>query len=98
MMRPSKRYAATKDRKGSSSNPLADFFTAQRLGKLVSKRLNATYGELVEKCLNCNFGVGTELGSAELQSAIVVGVVDELDKCLKAHSDFNLLLSSPARV
>jgi hypothetical protein len=80
------------DRKGGSNNQLTDFFTAQRLGKLVSKQLNATYGKLVEKCLNCNFGVGTELKSIELQSAIVVGVVNELDKCLKAYNDFNLLL------
>lgn len=80
------------DQKGGSNNQLTDFFTAQRLGKLVSKQLNTTYGKLVEKCLNCDFGVGTELKSTELQSAIVVGVVNELDKCLKAYNDFNILL------
>jgi len=48
-----------------------DFFTATRLSKLVSKGLNTRYGKLVQRCLACNFGVGTELEVPELQSAIL---------------------------
>lgn len=50
-----------------------------------------TYGRLVEKCLNCNFGVATKLDDAELQSAVVVHVVNELDVCLEQYKAFNSL-------
>ncbi|TAQ84987.1 hypothetical protein B7494_g6697 [Chlorociboria aeruginascens] len=83
------------DLRGGPSNEYTDFFTAQRISKLISKRFNTTYGKLVQKCLYCNFGVETDLDSAELQSAVVINVVNELDKCLKACSDFNLLLFTP---
>jgi hypothetical protein len=77
------------DLEGGASNRYTDFFTAKRLGKLVSKKLNTRYGRLVEKCLTCNFGVGDELESPELQSAVVINVVNELDECLKAYNTFN---------
>jgi hypothetical protein len=79
------------DLKGGVSNQFTDYFTAKRLGKLVSKRLNTRYGRLVEKCLTCNFGVGNELESPELQSAVVSNVVSELEECLKAYNAFNML-------
>lgn len=79
------------DLRGGASNQFTDFFTAKRLGKLVSKRLNSRYGRLVEKCLTCNFGVGFELESPELQSAVVTDVLNELDECLNAYYTFNML-------
>jgi len=80
------------DLRGGANNQFTDFFTASRLSKLVSKRLGLRYGKLVQKCLACNFGVGTELESPELQSAIVVNVVNELDECLKIFDNFNSVL------
>jgi hypothetical protein len=82
------------DLRGGANKQFTDFFTALRLSKLVSKRLNLRYGKLVQKCLACNFGVGTELESPELQSAIVVNVVNELDECLKIFDNFNSVIPS----
>jgi hypothetical protein len=82
------------DIKGGASNQFTDFFTATRLSKLVSKRLNTRYGKLVQRCLACNFGVGTELEAPELQSAVVVNVVNELDECLKLFDGFHSCLPS----
>jgi hypothetical protein len=79
------------DLRGGTSNQFTDYFTAKRLGKLVSKKFNMRYGRLVEKCLTCNFGVGFELESPELQSAVVSDVVNELDECLKGYNAFNML-------
>jgi hypothetical protein len=68
-----------------------DFLAARRLGESVHKKLNMTYGRLVEKCLNCNFGVATKLGDAELQSAVLIHVVNQLDICLEQYRKFNSL-------
>jgi hypothetical protein len=80
------------DLKGGASTQFTDFFTVTRLSKLVSKRLNSRYGKLVQRCLACNFGVGTELDSPDLQSAVVVNVVNELDECLKIFDGFHSVL------
>jgi hypothetical protein len=81
-----------------ASQQVRDFITARRLGEAVHKRLNMTYGRLVEKCLNCNFGVATKLEDVELQGAVLVHVVRELEVCLKQWNDFNALVSVPAAV
>jgi hypothetical protein len=83
------------DLRGEANSQLTDYLTATRLGKGVSKRLNTRYGRLVKKCLTCDFGAGTELESPELQSAVVVNVVNELDQCLKTYNTFNSLAPSP---
>lgn len=87
----SKQYSDT----GASANSsVTDFIAARRLGGSVHRQLNLTYGRLVEKCLNCNFGVATKLDDAELQRAVVVHVVKELDVCLEQYKAFNSLGSS----
>jgi hypothetical protein len=80
------------DLKGGQANQYTDFFTAKRLGQAVSKELNARYGRLVRRCLNCDFGVGAELETAELQNAVVLHVVNELERCLKAERDIDVLI------
>jgi hypothetical protein len=70
---------------------VVDFIAARRLGESVHKKLNMTYGRLVEKCLNCNFGVATKLEDTELQSAVVIHVVNQLDICLEQYRAFNAL-------
>jgi hypothetical protein len=79
------------DLRGGANNELTDYLTAIRLGNVVSKKLNTRYGRLVKKCLTCDFGVGNELESSELKSAVVVNIVKELDECLKTYNAFNLL-------
>jgi hypothetical protein len=69
-----------------------DFFTARRLGLSAVRELDVTYGRLVKKCLDCDFGVGDDLESVELQNAIVVGIVNELDRCIGVDNRVNNLL------
>ena len=56
--------------------------------------MNTRYGKLVQRCLACNFGVGTELEAPELFSAILVNVVNELDECLRMFDELHLCLPS----
>jgi hypothetical protein len=86
------------DLKGSGgvSNHLTDFFTAQRLGRVVSKKLNKTYGRLVQRCLCCGFGVGSDLSSRELQGQVMKGVVRELEKCEEVQRKFVKLCEDPS--
>jgi hypothetical protein len=72
----------------SAGSPYVDFFTAKRLGERVHRELNSAYGRIVKRCLICDFGAGDNLDSIELQSAIVVHVVHELERCLKEEEDF----------
>ena len=63
-----------------------EFWTAKRLGLAVSNRLGTRYGRVVQKCLNCDFGIGGdyELESKVLQCAVFQDVVRELDRCLQS--------------
>jgi hypothetical protein len=47
------------------------------------------------KCLNCNFGVATKLDDTELQGAVVVQVVNQLELCLDQYRAFNSLAPLP---
>jgi hypothetical protein len=78
-----------------TNKQIEDFLTARRLGESVHRKLNMTYGRLVEKCLNCNFGVATKLNDAELQSAVLIHVVNQLDVCLEQYRKFNSLAPIP---
>ena len=69
-----------------------EFFNAKRLGLSALMELDTGYGKLVKKCLDCNFGVSGDLDSVELQNAIVVGTVNELDKCIEVGSRVNGIL------
>ena len=78
-------------REGASSM-YTDFFTAKRLGLSAGRELDVTYGRLVKKCLDCDFGVGDDLESVELQNAVVLGIVNELDRCIGVDNRVNNLL------
>lgn len=69
------------------------FFTARRLGKGAPRELDARYGRLAKKCLDCDFGVGDDLNSMELQTAIVIDIVNELDRCIRADRHIDSILS-----
>ncbi|CZR66195.1 uncharacterized protein PAC_16096 [Phialocephala subalpina] len=69
------------------------FFTARRLGRSAPRELDARYGRLAKKCLECDFGVGDDLNSMELQAAIVMDVVNELDRCIKLDGHIDSILS-----
>ena len=77
------------------NHQVKEFLAVRKLSKTVHKKLNATYGRLVEKCANCNFGVATDLKDAELQIAVLIHVVNQLDVCLKQWETFNSIAPIP---
>jgi hypothetical protein len=85
---------STKDIKEgeTEANRYTDFFTARRLGQSAPSQLDARYGKLAKKCVECDFGVGEDLNSIELQSAVLKDVVTELDKCIKLEEHINSIL------
>lgn len=71
-----------------------DFFTAKRLGLSALTQLDSRYGKLVKRCLDCDFGVGNDdLDSVDLQTAIVVSIVNELDNCIAGDEQVNVRLA-----
>ncbi|KAH7321852.1 hypothetical protein BKA65DRAFT_89681 [Rhexocercosporidium sp. MPI-PUGE-AT-0058] len=78
---------------GHSRNSMyTDFFTARRISCAAARELDARYGRLAKKCLDCDFGVGENLETVELQDAIVKGILEELDVCIKLDAQINSLL------
>jgi hypothetical protein len=71
----------------SLSNPQDPnaILTERRLASKPSP-LGPRYQEVVRKCLQCNFGFGTDLSKKELQTAVYGDVVCSLEKMLKALS------------
>src|SRR5262249_33128055 len=72
-------------RKASDSKPglpaaTVDLYTALRQSKEVATCLGNKYSQIVEKCLYCDFGQGSDLSNPGLQNAIHREVVSEFDR------------------
>lgn len=65
-----------------------NFLAARDLGAKVDAKFNWVYGDLVENCLHCDFGVGRSLETTKLQNAVLVDVVNQLDFCLEKYYTF----------
>ncbi|OIW28569.1 hypothetical protein CONLIGDRAFT_632836 [Coniochaeta ligniaria NRRL 30616] len=66
-----------------------DVLQVRRLARQVP-RLGPKYRDLMQKCLNCDFGCGSNLTRPQLQQAVYEDIVEELDamiKCLDISSD-----------
>ncbi|KAB5539511.1 hypothetical protein GE09DRAFT_320435 [Coniochaeta sp. 2T2.1] len=66
-----------------------DILQVRRLSSQVP-RLGPKYRDLMQKCLNCDFGCGSNLSRPKLQTAVYEGVVEELDamiRCLDISTD-----------
>jgi hypothetical protein len=69
---------------GNPQDPNA-ILTARRLASRPGP-LGPRYDGLVRKCLQCNFGFGTDLSNKELQTAVYGDVVCPLEKMMEALS------------
>ena len=59
----------------------SEFFTARRLGELVSAKMGRPYGKIVRQCLECDFGQGHhDLSDVQLQGAVYNDIVCELKR------------------
>jgi hypothetical protein len=71
----------SKDLTNGQPNTLSDFFVACRLSKTMSSSLGPAYGKVVRKCLECDFGQGTnDLNDGKLQAIFYQDVVCELER------------------
>ena len=68
------------DLEGGQDDRHSEFFTAKRLRPTVSAKMGGRYGEVVRKCLYCDFGKGDDLNQPGLQEAFYSEVVCELEK------------------
>jgi hypothetical protein len=68
------------DRKPGLPPATVDLYAAFRQSKEVAADLGIRYSQIVEKCLHCDFGHGSDLTNPALQTAIHRDVVVELDR------------------
>lgn len=65
---------------------LNEILTARRLASRPTPLGSTKYQEIVRKCLQCNFGFGTDLSKKELQTAVYGDVVCQLEMMIDALS------------
>ena len=63
-----------------SEDRLTEFFVATRAVSSMGREMGSTYGEIVKKCLYCDFGCGDDLTNPKLQAVFYQDVVQELEK------------------
>lgn len=67
-----------------------EFFTAKRLVSSIGREMGSSYGTIVKKCLQCDFGCGDDLNDPRLQAGFYRDVVCELDALEKKFRDIQL--------
>ena len=67
------------DLEGGQETKYTEFFTAKRLVSSIGREMGSTYGTIVKKCLQCDFGCGDDLNDPKLQAGFYRDVVCELD-------------------
>lgn len=67
-----------------------DYFTADRIRHQASAYLGPRYAEAARKCIQCDFGRGSDLSDTRLQEGFYQDVICELDVLEKRFSEFRL--------
>ncbi|KAK5939889.1 hypothetical protein PMZ80_008271 [Knufia obscura] len=67
-----------------------DYFTAERLQMSVSSIMGTEYAELVRKCIQCDFGYGSDLAVTKLQEGYYEDVVSKLEDLETRFREFGL--------
>ena len=68
-----------RDLEAGQETKYTEFFTAKRLVSSIGREMGSTYGTIVKKCLQCDFGCGDDLNDPKLQARFFRDVVCELD-------------------
>ena len=71
------------DLEGGQETRNTEFYTARRLVSSVGREMGSTYGTIVKKCIQCDFGCGDDLNNPKLQAGFYRYVVCELDELEK---------------
>ena len=64
----------------ANDDQLTEYLAATRLASSIGRELGSTYGQIVQKCLYCDFGCSDDLNSPKLQAVFYQDVVKELEK------------------
>lgn len=67
-----------------------DYFTADRIRHQASAYLGPRYAEVARKCIQCDFGHGSDLNEVKLQEGFYQDVICELEALEKTFRDFRL--------
>ena len=67
-----------------------DYFTADRIRHQASAYLGPRYAEVARKCIQCDFGHGSDLNEVKLQEGFYQDVVCELEALEKTFREFQL--------
>ena len=68
------------DLENGERSALTEIFAARRLASSLGREMGATYGNIVKKLLECDFGCGDDLNDSKLQAVFHRDVVCALDK------------------
>ena len=71
-------------------NRYTEFFAARRLAKCAKTDMGATYHQIVEKLVECDFGCGNDLNEPQLQAAFHHEVICPLVKLEQKLREFQL--------
>ncbi|KAL8723600.1 MAG: hypothetical protein Q9225_000142 [Loekoesia sp. 1 TL-2023] len=67
-----------------------EFFVAKRLATTVVREMGRTYGKIVKKLLQCDFGCGDDLNDPSLRSMFHKDVVCELERLEQEFSELSI--------
>ena len=74
----------------SNGDQVSEYLAATRLVSSIGRELGSTYGQIVQKCLYCDFGCGDDLSSPKLQVVFYQDVVKELEKLENGFRELQL--------
>ena len=63
-----------------TDSSFSEFFTAKRLASSLGREMGISYGKIVKKLIQCDFGCGDDLNEPDLQAGFYKDVVCELDR------------------
>lgn len=67
-----------------------EYYTADRVRLSASKLLGTRYAEVTRKCIQCDFGRGSDLDDVALQESFYWEVVCELEELERKLKELNL--------
>jgi hypothetical protein len=76
---PLSKLREEEDETNSPSNPSSDFEIANFVSETLSTDMGIPFQKIVQKCLNCDFGAGSDLRDPELQAAFHKDVICGLE-------------------
>ena len=68
------------DLENGTESQYTEFFTARRLVNSIGREMGSSYGTIVKKLLQCDFGCGDDLNNRDLQAGYYRDVVSELER------------------